>query len=151
VESSVHRSMKAIIRAELELQRYAVMEEPLLPPGRKASWKSYRPDLLGYRSERGMEELVLVECETKPSMTRFHSKNYSSVWFQPYLFSTGSVRRILVVPQGRLRAVDMRLRRNWEIWILGATGPLEKIGTTGEDLDITGRGPSVRKAGLTAE
>jgi len=108
------------------------MEEPLFPPSRKASWKSYRPDLLGYRSERGMEELVLVECETKPSMTRFHSKNYSSVWFQPYLFSTGSVRRILVVPQGRLRAVDMRLRRNWEIWILGATGPLEKIGTTGE-------------------
>ena len=136
-ESSVHRSMKAIVRAELELERYAVVEEPLFSPGRKASWTSYRPDLLGYRSERGTEELVLVECETKPSMMRFNSKNHSSVWFQPYLFSRGSVRRILAVPQGKLRAVDMRLRSKWEIWVLGATGPLEKIGTSGEGLDTT--------------
>ena len=133
-ESSVHRSMKAIVRAELERERYAVVEEPLFPPGRKASWTSYRPDLLGYRSDEGAEELVLVECETMPTMRRFGSKNHSSLWFQPYLFKRGSVRRILAVPQGKLRAVDMRLRDKWEIWVLGATSPLEKVGTCGASL-----------------
>lgn len=133
-ESSVHRSMKAIVRAELERERYAVVEEPLFPPGRKASWTSYRPDLLGYRSDEGTEELVLVECETRPSMRRFGSKNHSSVWFQPYLFRRGSVRRILAVPQGKLRAVDMRLRDKWEIWVLGGRSPLEKVGTYGARL-----------------
>jgi hypothetical protein len=127
-ESSVHRSMKSIVRTELERERYAVVEEPLFPPDRKASWTSYRPDLLGYRSEDGIEELVLVECETKPNMKRFGSKNHSSVWFQPNLFRRGSVRRILAIPQGKLRAVDMRLRGRWEIWVLGATGTLEKVG-----------------------
>ncbi len=52
-ESALHRSMKAIVRSELERGRYAVVEEPLYPPGDKASWRSYRPDLLGYRSEGG--------------------------------------------------------------------------------------------------
>jgi len=129
-ESSAHRSMKAIVRADLEREGYGVVEEPLFPPGQKASWTSYRPDLLGYRSEGGTEELVLVECETRPSMRRFRSKNHSSVWFQPYLFRRGSVRRILAVPQGKLRAVDMRLRDKWEIWVLGATAPLAKVGTS---------------------
>jgi len=68
-------------------------------------------------------------------MRRFSLKNHSSVWFQPYLFSRGSVRKILAVPQGRLRAVDMRLRDKWEIWVLGATGPLEKVGAPGNGLD----------------
>jgi len=130
-ESSVHRSMKAIVRAELEKEMYEVIEEPLYPPGAKASWSSYRPDLLGYRSAAGIEELVLVECETRPNMKRFRSKNHSSVWFQPYLFRRGSVRRILAVPRGKLGAVDMGLRDKWEIWVLGSTRPLQKVGTVG--------------------
>ncbi len=127
-ESVAHRSMKAIVRSELERERYAVVEEPLYPPGDKASWRSYRPDLLGYRLEGGAEELVLVECETRPSMKRFGAKNHSSVWFQPKLFRGGSVRRILAVPQGKLRGVDMRLRKEWEIWVLGQKSPVEKLG-----------------------
>jgi hypothetical protein len=122
--------MKAIVRAELECERYAVVEEPLFPPGGKVAWTSYRPDLLGYRSEGGTEELVLVECETRPSMKRFRSKNHSSVWFQPYLFRRGSVRRILAVPQGKLGLVDMKLRDKWEIWVLGATDTLERVRTS---------------------
>ncbi len=128
-ESSVHRSMKAIVRGELEREHYAVVEEPLFPPGKKASWSSYRPDLLGYRSEAGTEELVLVECETHPNMKRFGSKNHSNVWFQPYLFRNGSVRRILAVPRGKLKAVDMQLRSHWEIWVLGRESTMEKLGT----------------------
>ena len=130
-ESSVHRSMKAIVRAELEKQRYALVEEPLFPPRGKVYWSAYRPDLMGYRSEEGTEELVIVECETKPSMRKFGLKNHSSVWFQPFLFRRGSVRRILAVPQGRLRGVDMRLRQAWEIWVLGPNSALEKFGALG--------------------
>jgi len=128
-ESEVHRSMKAIVRSELEKERYAVVEEPLYPPGKKASWDSYRPDLLGYRSEGGVEELVLVECETHPNMKRFGTKNHSSVWFQPYLFRRGSVRRILAVPQGKLASVDMRVRTQWEVWVLGGKTPMDKFAT----------------------
>ena len=127
VESEVHRSMKAVVKQELEHEHYAVVEEPLFPPRKKVSWASYRPDLLGYRSEDGNEELVLVECETRPNMRRLRAKNSSSVWFQPYLFREGSVRRILAVPQGKLRAVDMRIRDKWEIWVVGTSAPLDKM------------------------
>jgi len=125
-ESQVHRSMKAVVRHELELERYAVVEEPAYPPRGKASWRSYRPDLMGYRSEAGAEQLVLVECETHPNMKRLGTKNYSSVWFQPYLFRRGSVRRILAIPQGSLRSVDMKIRDKWEIWVVGSNAALEK-------------------------
>src|SRR5712692_5184089 len=128
-ESAIHRSMKTIVRAELEHERYAVVEEPLYPPGKKAHWSSYRPDLLGYRSEGGVEELVLVECETRPNMKRLGAKNHSSVWFQPYLFRRGSIRRILAVPQGRLRAVNMKIRDEWEVWVLGDNSAMEKFPT----------------------
>ncbi len=120
--------MKAIVRSELEGERYEVVEEPLFPPGARVSWEAYRPDLLAYRSERGEEELVLVECETHPNMRRLGEKNHSSVWFQPYLFRLGSVRRILAVPQGKLGAVDMKIRKDWEVWVLGPNRTMEKFG-----------------------
>jgi hypothetical protein len=123
----MHRSMKAIVRHELENEHYAVIEEPVLPPGEKVAWDSYRPDLMGYRSEGGMEEIVLVECETHPSMKRLGAKNFSSVWFQPYLFRRGSVRRILAVPQGKLRSVDLKIREHWEVWVVGPNSPMEKF------------------------
>jgi hypothetical protein len=128
-ESAVHRSMKTIVREELEHERYAVVEEPLFPPRRKVYWRSYRPDLLGYRSEGGLEELVLVECETRPNMRRLGAKNHSSVWFQPYLFRRGSIRRILAVPKGRLRSVDMKIRDEWEVWVVGDNSAMEKFPT----------------------
>jgi len=125
-ESQVHRTMKAVVRQELEHERYTVLEEPLFPPDEKITWTSYRPDLLGYRSERGMEELVLVECETHPNMKRLREKNFSSVSFQPYLFKRGSVRRILAVPQGKLRSVDLRIREGWEVWVVGGVSAMDK-------------------------
>jgi hypothetical protein len=121
--------MKAIVRHELEHERYAVIEEPQFPPGGKVTWSSYRPDLLGYRSEDGTEELVLVECETHPSMRHLGAKNFSSVWFQPSLFWRGSVRRILAVPQGKLRSLDMKIRDKWEVWVVGANTAMEKYPT----------------------
>jgi hypothetical protein len=119
--------MKAIVRHDLESESYAVVEEPLFPPGERVSWSAYRPDLLGYRSKGGVEEVVLVECETHPNMKRLGEKNHSSVWFQPYLFRQGSVRRILAVPKGKLGAVDMRIRDEWEVWVVGASSMMEKF------------------------
>lgn len=131
-ESARHRAMKAAVRKDLERECYEVVEEPLSPSGGRATWSSYRPDLLGYRAEGGEEELVLVECETRPEMGRFLSKNDGSVWFQPFLFGNGSVRRILAVPRGRLGRVDLRLREKWEIWVVGPGGSLEKVPAKGE-------------------
>ena len=125
-ESQVHRSMKAVVRQELENERYAVVEEPLSPPREKVTWTSYRPDLLGYRSENGSEELVLVECETHPNMRRLREKKVSSVSFQSYLFRNGSVRKILAVPQGKLGSVDLRIRDRWEVWVVGASATIDK-------------------------
>jgi hypothetical protein len=118
--------MKAIVRQELENERYAVVEEPPFLPGEKVTWSSYRPDLFGYRSEGGVEEIVVVECETHPNMQRLEAKNFASVSFQPYLFKKGLVRRILAVPQGRLRSVDMKIREKWEVWVVGSNSPMAK-------------------------
>ena len=126
-ESQTHRSMKAIIRKELEHENYAVAEEPLLPPGGRVSWSYYRPDLFGYRTWEGKEEIVLVECETHPSMKRLGGKNHSSVWFQPYLFRRGSVRKILAVPQGKLGSVVMRVRGEWEVWVVGSSSAMSRF------------------------
>ena len=126
VESQVHRSMKAVVRQELERERYVVVEEPLSPPGEKVTWTSYRPDLLGYRSENETEELVLVECETHPNMKRLREKKASSVSLQPPLFRHGSVRRILAVPRGKLGSVDLRVRDSWEVWVVGAVATIDK-------------------------
>ena len=120
MESETHRSMKAVVRKELERERYAVVEEPSYPPD-GVTWTSYRPDLLGYRSEGGKEELVLVECETRPNMRRLKAKNSASAWLQPRLPGQGSVRRILAVPHGKLGTVDMRVRKTWEVWVIGSS------------------------------
>jgi len=119
--------MKAVVRGELEKEGFGVVEEPLYPPAKWISWSTYRPDLLGFRARDMKEEIAIVECETRPSMRRFASKNYSSLWFQPSVLSVGSLRRILAVPRGKLGAVDLRLRQGWEIWVIGINGPHEKI------------------------
>lgn len=125
-ESETHRSMKSIVRKELERERYTVVEEPFYPPTR-VSWTSYRPDLMGYRSESGTEEVVLVECETRPSIRKLMAKNSTSAWFQPHLFGRGSLRRVIAVPQGKLKSINMRARGAWEVWVIGSSSSLERI------------------------
>ena len=131
MESQTHRSMKAIVKDELIREDYSVIEEPLFPPGDRVSWSSYRPDLLGYRYNGGAEELVLVECETHPNMRRLRSKQHRTVSFQTYLFRQGSLRKILAVPQGRLGSVDMRIRDEWEVWVVGSSSPIERFARVG--------------------
>src|SRR5271157_5462679 len=120
--------MKEVVREELKGEGFKVVEEPSFPPADWISWSTYRPDLMGFRLAGNHEELAIVECETRPSMRRFTSKNYSSLWFQPPLLREGSLRRILAVPRGKLGSVDLQLRTGWEIWVIGPEGPSEKIG-----------------------
>jgi hypothetical protein len=121
--------MKLLVREELEKGGFVVLEEPKFPPSTRMYWSSYRPDLVAYRIGETGEELAVVECETHPNMGRFVSKNFGSLWFQPYLFKRAMVRWILAIPQGKLQLVNLELRRQWEIWILGRSGPISRIGT----------------------
>lgn len=126
-ESELHRSMKRIIREDLEREDYRVVEEPLFSPAPWMHWECYRPDLLGLRSDDRSEQVVIVECETRPSMKRFVSKNYKSFWFEPSVIREGSIRRILAIPRGKLASLNLELRRGWEIWVMGSTAPIVKI------------------------
>jgi hypothetical protein len=119
-ESNLHRSMKQLVKEELESDRYRVLEEPLFPPANWIHWEAYRPDLLGLRCDDRSEQLVIAECETHPQMKRFSAKNFGSLWFEPSVIRNGSIRRILAIPRGRLSSVDLRIRSHWEIWVIGS-------------------------------
>jgi hypothetical protein len=134
-ESDLHRTMKSIVREDLEVDDYTVVEEPLFPPADWLHWESYRPDLLGLKSDGRSEQLVIAECETHPNMKRFLAKNYGSLWFQPSVYCDGSIRRILAIPRGRLAALDMQLRQNWEIWIIDVAAHVLKIASIGREED----------------
>ena len=121
--------MKRIVRSDLEGEGYLIVEEPLWPPIRRISWSAYRPDMLGIRRDMRTEEIVVVECETHPSMKRFRSKNFASLSFQASVLYEGSIRRILAVPRHRLGSVDLLLRDKWEVWLLGEARPEMKLGT----------------------
>ncbi len=128
-ESTMHKDMKRVVRSQLERDSYYLMEEPPSFHRGRLSWSRYRPDLLGYRRAGRKEELVIVECETHPNMQRFRTKRYDSLSLQSNLIASASVRRILAVPQGRLKRVDLRVRESWEVWVVGRRGTLEILRT----------------------
>lgn len=109
--------MKEMVSRELTKEGYAVFYEPPYSPSRFMTWASYRPDLFGIRSSAGRQEYALVECETRPSGRRLASKNFKSVDIQTRLDDDLCVRRILVVPRGKLSNLESSVRRYWETWI----------------------------------
>src|SRR6267143_2846270 len=109
--------MKAVVASELSREGYGVIEEPLWPPTRLVSWEAYRPDLLGIAQTDSMEEYALVECETRPRTKRVLAKNIWRVELQSKIDQQARLRRILVVPRGKLGALDLKLRRFCEIWV----------------------------------
>lgn len=116
-ESELHRSMKESVSRELAGEGYSVFPEPPFSPSRFLTWDSYRPDLFGMRASSERQEYVLVECETRPSGRRIDSKNFRSVEIQARLNREPILRKILVVPRGRLAGVHPSVRRCWETWI----------------------------------
>jgi hypothetical protein len=121
-ESFLHRRMKERVSQELAEEGYAVFFEPPYAPSRYLSWVTYRPDILGIRASDGRQEYALVECETRPSERRLASKNYKSVDVQTRLNSDLSLRRILVLPRGKLANLESSVRRSWETWIFEGRG-----------------------------
>jgi hypothetical protein len=113
----LHRGMKAVVASELTKEGYEVVEEPLWPPNRLVSWEAYRPDLLGIAQTDSREEYALVECETRPTTKRLLAKNIWRVELQARIDRKPRLRRILVVPRGKLGALDLKLRRSCEIWV----------------------------------
>ncbi len=138
-ESTLHHRMKERVSQQLAEEGYEVFFEPLFSPSRFLSWVSYRPDLFGVKASDERQEYALVECETRPSGKRLASKNFRSLEVQTRLNQVLSVRRILVVPRGRLGSLESSVRRSWETWIYeggsfqrfpmaldGASSPLNK-------------------------
>lgn len=116
-ESLLHRSLKSRVTEELANEGYEVFSEPIFPPTSLMDWSRYRPDLLAVRARAGREDFVMVECETRPSTRRMNSKNFRSVQLQSKIHLECNLKRILVMPRGKLRALDSRFRLLWEIWI----------------------------------
>ncbi len=116
-ESALHRNMKSVVASELTKEGYEVIEEPFWPPNQFISWEAYRPDLLGLIHTDNTEEYALVECETQPGMKRILTKNIWRVELQSKIDRQPRLRRILVVPRGKLSALDLKLRRSCEIWV----------------------------------
>jgi len=138
-ESLLHRRMKESVWRELTGEGYSVFFEPPYSPSRFMTWASYRPDLFGVRAAAGRQEYALVECETRPSVSRLASKNFRSVDVQTRLNSDLSLRRILVVPRGKLASLDSSVRRSWETWIFEG-GAFQMFPVAGD----VGVGPSIR-------
>lgn len=114
--------MKERVSQELVKEGYTVFVEPLWAPSRYLSWVSYRPDLLGVRTCGSRQDYAFVECETRPSERRLASKNVGSVGVQTMLGAAISLRKILVIPRGKLSRVDRSMRRSWETWICDGNG-----------------------------
>ncbi len=126
-ESLLHRLLKLRVSNDLEREGYRVFPEPLFPPDQAVDWFAYRPDLFAVRVRSDGDDYALVECETNPNMYRFRSKNFASLCFQPKICQLDNLRKILAVPTGKLRAVDLRLRDGWEIWVVGRWAATLKV------------------------
>jgi hypothetical protein len=121
-ESVLHLQMKQRVSRELADEGYLVFEEPPFAPSWYMRWTAYRPDLFGVKTNApGVQEYVLVECETRPSTRRLVAKNFKSVEIQARLHSELSLRQILVVPWGRLAGLDPSIRLAWEMWVYEGT------------------------------
>jgi len=125
-ESSLHLAMKTLAYRSLSGEGYEVTFEPSYSPVSSIGWSRYRPDLFGVRETDEGSEFVLVECETHPQTKRIEQKEFLHVSFQSSLDHVRSLRRVLLVPRGRLSALEMRVRRNCEIWVT-------RVGPAGEE------------------
>ncbi|MBI2185459.1 MAG: hypothetical protein HYU39_10950 [Thaumarchaeota archaeon] len=126
-ESPIHKAPKETVARDLNNEGYRVFFEPLYSPLENIDWRRYHPDLLAVRKRPEGEDIVVVECETKPNIRRLESKNLASLRIQSKLFHQAHLRRILVIPAGRLGSLDLKVRREWEIWIVEKYGKPMKI------------------------
>ena len=121
--------MKEKVGEELENQDYSIYYEPLESPLNQLWWHSYRPDVLGTRSEESKLNIVLVECETKPNRKRIMSKTTQikkCLSLQRKLNEKSSFLPLLVIPPFNLnKVIHLPIRKFWEIWIVNRSGDIK--------------------------
>ncbi|MCZ6613822.1 MAG: hypothetical protein O6762_03980 [Thaumarchaeota archaeon] len=128
VESYLHLFLKKRAIDCLSQAGYATYLEPAWSPVPYVQWQNYRPDVLGVKTAQDVSEYAFVECETRPRLERISKKKTSTISYQTKLTGTSNIRLILVIPAGTLRNLSMKVRRQWEIWIIDRiSGTINKI------------------------
>lgn len=122
METRLHNLLKGVVLNELEREGYDIYVEPPEPPTSRLNWRFYRPDILGILSSRTEFRLILVECETNPRIRKVKLKELKIkrfLTFQKKLNEVCNIRLLLVIPSGKLRAInDSAIRKHWDIWIV---------------------------------
>ena len=127
-ESNLHIFLKKRAIDYLSQEGYFTYLEPAWSPVSYVQWQNYRPDILGVKIHPTCSEYAFVECETRPRLERISKKKTASITLQSKLTGPTHLRLILAVPTGTLRALNMRVRRRWEIWIIDQiSGAINKI------------------------
>ena len=128
VESNLHIFLKKRAIEYLTQYGYSTYLEPAWSPVPYVQWQNYRPDILGVKIHPTCSEYAFVECETRPRLKRISKKRTASITFQSKLTGPTHLRLILAIPTGTLRALNLRVRRHWEIWIIDyVSGAINKI------------------------
>ncbi len=128
MESDLHEFLKEVVFSELERYGYDLYIEPSESPSGRLNWSFFRPDILGLICTKAEFRLVLVECETNPSIRRINSKMFKIrrwLTLQKRLGEKHNFRLLLVIPLGMLCKVNkLDIRRVWEIWIVNFRGEI---------------------------
>jgi hypothetical protein len=121
--------MKSTVAKELEKRNFTTFQEPLESPYNHLWWHSYRPDVLATKNSGNKLQVVLVECETKPTKKRVLLKIetiQNNLTLQKRLFENTKFLPILVIPPFNLaKILCFELRTFWEIWILNCIGKIQ--------------------------
>lgn len=125
-ESKFHKLLKQIVSNELKKNHFITYEEPLESPYNNLWWQSYRPDVFATRNTERTFEVVLVECETKPSKRRVLTKMsiiQNNLTFQKRLFEKTEFHPILAIPPHNLtKILCSNVKNFWTIWIINKLG-----------------------------
>jgi len=141
-ESGLHLFMKQVAVDALNEEGFLTFLEPEYPPVDHVRWANYRPDIFGVKRTDETDEYVFVECETRPASSLLTRKKISSITVQRELLREANQRLILAIPAGRLRALDMKLRSRWELWLISSrSGEITRVGRApsadrGSDLKV---------------
>jgi len=93
-------------------------------------WQSYRPDILATKNTENLFEVVLVECETKPTKRRVVVKMLTiqnNLALQKRLFENTKFNPILAIPPHNLaKILCCEVRNFWTIWIINELGKISQ-------------------------
>ena len=129
MEGRLHKSLKYTVAKELQNQNYTIYYEPLESPFNHLWWHSYRPDILATLSNDFNQQIVLVECETKPNRKRVLNKTAKikkNLQLQKRLHENTSILPLLIIPPKCLyRTMCSKIQGFWEIWIVNQSGKIK--------------------------